>query len=362
MSSAIRIIDLGDVPWLLSQALFHGVAHAMTAETPDTITLCSPTSPYVSVGFHQDAAREVDIDYCRANGIPVVRREVGGGAVYLDNGQLFWHTIFHKSRVPATIEEVYSRFLAGPVAAYRAMGIEAVHRPVNDIQVHGRKIGGTGAAEIGAAMVVAGSLIFDFNYELMAQVLKVPSEKFRDKVYQSLQAYLSTIRRELGARAPSKEEGKAILVQEFARALGAPVEFGQLTEREQAAIAEAAQRLQRPEWTFIKGGLQQEGVKIAAGIQVLEADFKAPGGMIRAAVRVRDGHIDDISISGDFFIYPAAALGELEAALVGAPWTPAAIADRIADFYNRRAVTSPGVDPADLCQALAAAGPVVQKE
>lgn len=76
----IRMIDLGDTHWQRSMAIFHGIAHTMTEETPDTITLVSPTSPYVWVGYHQEVAKEVDLDYCRQAGIPVTRREVGGGA------------------------------------------------------------------------------------------------------------------------------------------------------------------------------------------------------------------------------------------------------------------------------------------
>jgi lipoate-protein ligase A len=29
----------------------------------------------------------VDLDYCARHNLPVYRREVGGGAVFLDNGQ-----------------------------------------------------------------------------------------------------------------------------------------------------------------------------------------------------------------------------------------------------------------------------------
>ena len=54
--------------------------------------------------------------------------------------------------------------------------------------------------------MLVGSLMFDFNSELMARVLKVPSEKMRDKVYQSLQEYMTTMTRELG-RLPDRERG-----------------------------------------------------------------------------------------------------------------------------------------------------------
>jgi lipoate-protein ligase A len=51
--------------------------------------------------------------------------------------------------------------------------------------VAGRKIGGTGAASIGEATVMVGSFMFDFDTETMSRCLKVPSEKFRDKLKAS---------------------------------------------------------------------------------------------------------------------------------------------------------------------------------
>ncbi|HIE21131.1 MAG TPA: lipoate--protein ligase family protein, partial [Acidimicrobiia bacterium] len=126
----IRLLDFGVVDAQRSQAIYHGVAYAMREGYPDTITLTRPRQPYVCIGHHQDAATEVDLDYCQEAGLLVIRREVGGGAVYLDGGQTFWHTIFHQSRVPGRLEEVYQKFLAGPVLALNRIGIPAVHRPV----------------------------------------------------------------------------------------------------------------------------------------------------------------------------------------------------------------------------------------
>jgi lipoate-protein ligase A len=354
---SFRVVDAGTVSWLDSQVIYHAVASAMTEETEDTMTLMNPATPYVCVGFHQEVEKEVDLAFCQASNIPVTRRQVGGGAVYLDQDQLFWHIIVHRSRAPYRIEEVYARFLTGPVNALRAMGIPAQHRPVNDIQVEGRKIGGTGAATIGEAIVVVGSLIFDFNYELMARVLKVPSEKFRDKVYQTLQEYLTTIRRELGPKAPSWEEGKQILISQVAAALGQEIHAGTLTEREQAEVQRLRQVFTDPEWLYQSGGLRKKGVKIQEGVHVHEAAYKAPGGLIRATIRVREAVLEDITLSGDFFLYPQDSLTPLELALVGSSLNQEALEQRAAAFWQTHQIQSPGVTPEDVAwvimQALA---------
>ncbi|HLL80391.1 MAG TPA: lipoate protein ligase C-terminal domain-containing protein [Ktedonobacteraceae bacterium] len=349
---SFRVIDAGMVDWLDSQVIYHAVASAMREASEDTLTLVHPDIPYACIGYHQELEKEVDLEYCAAHGLPITRRQVGGGAVYLDKNQLFWHIIVHRSRAPYRIEDIYSRFLAGPVNALRAMGIPAEHRPVNDIQVAGRKIGGTGAATIGEAIVVVGSLIFDFDYELMAHVLKVPSEKFRDKVYQSLREYLTTIRRELGADAPTWEEGKRILIDQIGESLGQPMHFGELSARERREMAEWRKTLMSKEWLYQTGGLHHHGVKIAESVHVREAAYKARGGLLRATIRVREHTLDDVTLSGDFFIYPQESIGPLEQALIGAPLHEKEVRERITAFWQEQQIQSPGMTPDDVASVV----------
>jgi lipoate-protein ligase A len=352
----VRLLDSGAVSYLRSQTIYHGLAHAMDEKSPDTVVLLNPAEPYVCVGYHQEVEKEVDVEYCRAHHLPILRREVGGGAVYLDSDQLFWQIVFHQRRAPRQVEEIYRLFLRGPVEVYREMGIPAEYRPVNDIQVEGRKICGTGAATIGAAVVVVGNLMFDFNYEQMVRVLKVPSEKFRDKVYHSLQEYLTTIKRELGDKAPAKasfmEEARHLLAEKFAETLGVEIERGELTEEEEEAIARLDERFTSAEWLYQKGGRPKEGIKIATDVRVLEGIHKAPGGLIRATVLLRQGRIEDLTISGDFFFYPAEQLAGLEQALKGAADDEQTLTARIGDFYQAHAIQSPGVTAQDMAQAI----------
>jgi len=119
-------------------------------------------------------------------GLPVLRREIGGGAVYLDRNQLFYHFIFPRHRAPAAALDLFPWFIEPVLRTYRSLGIAAQYRPINDIHVAGRKIGGTGAARMDRAEGVVGSLMFDFDVQTMARVPKVPSEKVRGKVIQSL--------------------------------------------------------------------------------------------------------------------------------------------------------------------------------
>ena len=349
---SIRVIDGGMVSWLDSQVIYHAVASAIGGANETTLTLVNPSKPYICIGYHQELEKEVDVDYCRDNGLPVTRRQVGGGAVYLDENQLFWHIIVPRSQAPYRIEDVYSRYLTGPVNALRAMGIPAVHRPVNDIQVEGRKIGGTGAATIGDAIVIVGSLIFDFDYETMVRVLKVPSEKFRDKVYQSMREYLTTIRRELGPDAPTWDQGKQILIEEIARSLKLDAYLSKLNVREEEEMSAWRETLASDEWLYQAGGLRHHGVKIAEGVHVCEGAHKAPGGLIRATVVAKEQILEDLGLSGDFFIYPDNSLPALETALTGSSLIEQELYDRSADFWADNRIQAPGLSPADVAKVV----------
>jgi lipoate-protein ligase A len=347
----VRLLDLGTVPYLESQTIYHAVAHAMEDDSPNTISLISPDRPYVCIGFHQELDKEIDLEYCRAHDIPVVRREVGGGAVYLDGNQLFVNFIFHRAHLPRQVEEIYKLFIRPLVETYRAIGIEASHRPLNDIVVGGRKIGGTGIAAIGQAMVVAGSLMFDFNTAAMARALKVSSEKMRDKIHQSLREYMTTIRRELG-EPPPRGEVKAILVGKLAETLEVDIQPGELTVKERRTVRTLNRRFSSSRWLGQKSGVPRRGVTIKAGVRVAEAEDKAPGGLIRVTARLREGAIDDLSLSGDFTFHPAPLLGRLEAALRGRRLNFDELTAAIGAFYTSFDVQAPGVTPEDIARAV----------
>jgi lipoate-protein ligase A len=351
MSPKIRLLYMENVTPVRSQTIYHAVAYAMKADTPNTIILVSPKDPYVCIGYHQDIEKEVDLVYCRANGLPVFRREVGGGAVYLDHGQLFSQWIFHGENLPASLEERFKLYIDPLVATYQALGINATLRPVNDIHVNGRKIGGTGAAQIGSADVVVGSLMYTFDKKTMARVLKVPSEKMRDKIFESLEQYMTTMTEQLGS-TPDRETVKDIYIQKAAEALGTEIVEGKWTLEEEAMAAELDARFVSDEWLYQNGRLLQPGVKIHQDVHIVEAAFKAQGGLIRVIARLREGRIDDVSISGDFTLLPSFALGALEQAVRGINAKPETLQARLQEAYFRMNIQSPGVTPVDFTTAI----------
>jgi lipoate-protein ligase A len=345
----VDLYKLGHVPWLASQLIYH----ALPRLGMEGLILLAPAEPYVCIGYHQDAEQEVDLAYCHEQGIPVFRREVGGGAVYLDGQQLFYQLVIHKDNplAPRDKGDFYRTFLAPVVQTYHDLGVEVHYQPVNDIvTTEGRKISGNGAAEIGDYSILVGNLIADFDYETMVRVLRVPDVKFRDKVFRSLRDNLTTLHREVG-QVPPWETMLAALIRNFKIALGS-LTPATLPESVDEKVAELTRTHTTEAWLLKPGRRFQQGrqVKIAEGVQVVQRVHKAPGGLIRATVEVQHGQIVAAGLSGDFFFYPAEKLAKLEQVLVGAELTQVrGIIDR---FYRANEIESPGVSPQDLALAL----------
>jgi len=336
------LYNLGRVPWEESQLIYHALAELGR----EGLILLSPATPYVCIGFHQDAEREVDMDFCRTNGIPVFRRDVGGGAVYLDGGQLFFQLVLKRGdpRIPASKESFYRSFLQPVIDVYRRAGVQAEYKPINDVITGARKVSGSGVGEIGGGIVFVGNVILDFNYERMARVLKVPDEKFRDKIYKTLTENLSTIRRELGAEraaAWTEERLYTLMIEEFGKRLG-PFEPKPVDGALRAKMGELRPLMLSEAWLIQRRGRGAErGIKIRSGVHVIQKVHKARGGLIRADFEVHEGRLFGVSISGDFFCYPAEGTRRLEAELEGRGIPE--IREAIEALYSGSVLEIPGV-------------------
>ncbi|MHA2433106.1 MAG: lipoate--protein ligase [Candidatus Thorarchaeota archaeon] len=351
-----RLLDLGPIDPLETQTIYDMIAQGITeGHSENTLIICWPAEPLVSLGYFQEIEKDIDLDFCRENNIVVTRRVIGGGGVYLDDGQMFYQLIHRvdSPTSPRNIDAYYRKFLEPPVQAYRNLGIDAEFKPVNDIQVEGRKISGNGAGDVGDARILTGNLIFDFNYDMMVKVLKVADEKFRGKIARGLRQRLSTIERETG-KTFDRDKVKKDLLRQFEEILNVKLVPGELTEWERQRMNELRPKYLSDEWLHWRSGgrLDARTVKISATAAIGTANFKAPGGLIRVTVEEVDGRIKDIVLSGDFFMLPHDSILEVEKALIGVkPGTDEMLAG-IEEAYEKHSIESPGVTPEDFNSAI----------
>jgi lipoate-protein ligase A len=341
--------DLGKLPGQQSMLIFHALARMEI----EALVIVSPKIPLVSIGYFQDAEQEVDLQFCRNSKIPFMRREVGGGATYLDENQIFYQLIWKKDnpKFPKAIHDIYPWFSEAPVETYRTFGIQAEFRAINDIITSSaRKIAGEGGGNIGDCMVFVGGILLDFDYQAMSRILKVPDEKFRDKVYKTMEENLTTMKRELGV-IPSREEVVSVLKEKFEKRVGKFTPASLNSE-----ILEKMKQIES--WMTSEDFLLKKtpripgGVKIKEGVEVLYGLHKAKGGLIRTAEEISEGRIEDISISGDFTFYPKERLDGLEGSLEKVPLEEDQIIERVEAYYEEKGIESPGVESKDFALTI----------
>jgi lipoate-protein ligase A len=342
-------LDLGKLPGQQSMLVFHALARMGI----EAFVMVSPKTPLVSIGYFQDTEQEVDLQYCRDTGIPFMRREVGGGTTYLDENQIFYQLIWRKDNpgFPKAIHDIYPWFSEAPAETYRTFGIKTEFRAVNDlITKEGRKIAGEGGGNIGECMVFVGGILLDFDYKAMSRILKVPDEKFRDKVFKTMEENLTTMKRELGM-VPPREEVVKVLKESFEERVGS-LEKASLTPEMIEKMKELEQWMTSDEFLHQKTPRIPRGVKIREGVEVLYGLHKARGGLIRTAEEISQGRIEDITISGDFTFYPKESLSGLEGSLEKVPLDEDKIIERVETFFEEKGVESPGVESKDVAATI----------
>lgn len=350
-----RLIDLGQAEPYTAQAFYEAVAEAVHRGTsPNTLLLVQPASPYACIGYHQDLEKEIDQEYVKQARLPVIRRSQGGGATYLDSNQVFYQVVFRDSRaLPKKVDTLFEKLLAVTVAGYRRLKVQAEFKPLNDVVVGGRKISGNGAGLHETATILVGNFIMDLSYTQMARVLRVPDEKFRDKMAKSMEQWVSSLKRELG-ESPAPNRIKEVYAEEFQRLLGVRLVPGEPTDEERRIFQEETlPRHTSREWLHMDAprGKPGRAVKIAHEVKVVEADHKA-GKLIRLRAEVKGTEILDLRITGDLFVVPKEAVSELEAALIGAHIEEEELMEIIASFYDEKRPESPGVTPRDYVDAF----------
>ncbi len=132
------LLDIPQMRWDETQLLYHALGRLGV----EALALTRTVEPYVCVGFSQGVSEEVDVDYCRREGIGVFRRELGGGAVYIDRDQLLIKLVLRRDnpRLPTGQVNFFKRFLAPLIEVYRELGLDAQFRPTCDLLVNGRLI------------------------------------------------------------------------------------------------------------------------------------------------------------------------------------------------------------------------------
>ena len=315
MQQPFRVIDSGVVEGRLNIAIGQAIIEAHQAgAVPDTLRFLR-FPPTALVGRHQALAQEVNLDYCRQNQIGVARRITGGGAIYLDPGQLGWELAFSRSTLRVSSLAELAREICEAVAdGISRLGVEASYRPRNDIEVDGRKISGTGGFFDGDTLFYQGTVLVDMNPQLMVSALRVPKAKLAKRNLDSAAQRVVTLRELLGDDTPDLAKIQDTLVAAFSERFDLHMTPAELSSAEN----DQAQQLWREE--IGRDEFVSEIDEPPAARGDLAGLHLSPGGTIKSYIRLEgpaQNRIRAALITGDFFITPPRVIYDLEASLRG---------------------------------------------
>ncbi|WP_256761080.1 lipoate--protein ligase [Cohnella sp. WQ 127256] len=272
--------------------------------------------PSIIIGKNQNTVEEINAEYVEQNGIHIVRRLSGGGAVYHDLGNLNFSFImkddgqsFHN----------FKKFTAPVVEALRKLGVEAELTGRNDLQVGERKISGNAQFSTRGKMFSHGTLLFDSEMENIVSALKANAEKYVSKATKSIRSRVANITEFLAKPMTIEQFKQSLLTSLFEGENEIP--YYELSEQDWASVHKLAdERYRSWEWNY--GRSPTFNVRQTKRIEGV--------GTFDVRLQVEEGVIAGATIYGDFF--GRGDSSELAAKFVGVRYEAAALSALLDDI------------------------------
>ncbi len=202
----------------------------------------------ISIGYFQSMEEEVNIEACHRNGIDVVRRITGGGAVYHDSiGEITYSIVLPAAMFPSILES-YKAIGRCLINGLERIGLKAEYAGINDIVVNGKKISGSAQTRRHGIILQHGTILLKVNVKKMFSLLKVTEKKIMDKEIKKVEERVTSIEKEIGK--VNEEEIKETIIKGFQIGLNAELEEGELNEKEIEAATQLVKKYESREWNF----------------------------------------------------------------------------------------------------------------
>ncbi len=246
---------------------------------------CWRVEPTVVCGRNQDIAAEVNLDYCRDNGIPVVRRRSGGGAVFADMQNYMFSYIAPGDAIQSTFS-AYTTMIADMLCR---LGIDAQANGRNDIVAGGRKISGNAFYHLPGRCIVHGTMLYGLDSTHMQHALTPSRAKLVSKAVKSVSMRVGCLR----------DMGLELTLEEFGRKAIEMLTDSEhmLCDADVQGIEALEQRYYDPEF------IRCEPRELPAGCIRRSSRIDGVGEISATVALTADGtHIRGISLDGDFFL------------------------------------------------------------
>jgi len=239
----------------------------------------------IIIGKNQNTLAEINEAYVKEQGIRVVRRLSGGGAVYHDMGNLNFTVI-----ADAQGESLdFGRFCALVVKALQRVGVKAEINGRNDMTIGGKKFSGNAQYLRQGRVMHHGTILFDSNASVLAKALQVDEAKIQAKGVKSVRSRVTNVRPCLPVDM-TLQQFRQILLNTILEE--EPGEEYVLTEKD-LEIVETLKRERYDTWEWNYGH---------SPACTLHKKGRVEGcGTVEAFITLREGKISQIVFKGDFF-------------------------------------------------------------
>lgn len=235
--------------------------------------------PSVIFGRNQLIENEVNIGYCKRNGVRMFRRKSGGGCVYADKSNMMLSFITSSDYVCLT----YNRYIMMVVEALRKIGIDARANGRNDIMIEGRKVSGNAFYHIPGRSIVHGTMLYDTDMRNMTACITPDDEKLLSKGVKSVRQHIALLK-----------DYTTMSLGEIRESIIESICDSTLTLRE-----EDIEKISNIEKEY----LSEEFIYGNNPRYTLTRKRRIEGvGTIEARMEVKNGTIKDIDLKGDFFL------------------------------------------------------------
>lgn len=287
-------------------------------------------SPTVVMGRHQDAQLEIDQNFCKQEGIDIIRRKSGGGSVYADKGNIMTSLITGEG----SVELLFKEYAQGMASCLNALGARVEVSGRNDIVLTGGgKICGNAFYHLANRNIVHGTMLYDTNTRLMSGALTPERAKLLSKGVKSVQSRVSLL----------KDTLSDIDIEELRRHIRTYLTNDTivLDENDIRAIREIEATYYDEQFLRGKSSCRTSAPMCQARIEgcgTLTLRFETEGGTIK-----------HVMLSGDYF-----ELGDASAvfnmALAGCPFTKDALTKYATEHTPNRAIRGLSTDA--LCSLM----------
>jgi lipoate-protein ligase A len=320
VSGSWRFVDLGAVDAFENNAQMAVLSRSTVESGVPTLQTSVWGRTHLNVGWFDDVDSTLDLEACERLGIQVIRRPfAGGGTAFYDAGcAVLFGVMFPKGAGHDDLDAEIARLQPVVLDALGHIGLgEVEFRGSADLRwERDRKVGGISAGDFGRVVSVGGFLnIASPDLDRYLQVVRVPDEKFKDKLVSDMREYVCTAE-EIAGRPVAYEEFRDALVAALARA-GVEVVPQPLTEVERGALAKISGRIASDD-AVRRVSSDRFRHEAPPGTRVAFANHKGRK-LARAGVAVTDdAHLAAVMMAGDMHVAPPDALDRVAAALVGA--------------------------------------------